>query len=167
MLDISGLSSDYKVKRMNDADVDVIFELYRKNREYYRWCGKGNSRELILSDLHVTPPGIDACDKYYVGFYDKEELMAVMDLIDGYPEKDTAFIGFFMMNHDHQGSGIGTRIIDEASSYLKDIGIKEIQLGIDKDNPQSNHFWKKNGFKIIKEIVREDGTILYAVKHLC
>ena len=166
MLDISRLSSSYEVRRMSDANVDVIFELCRKNREYYRWCGKENSKELIISDLHITPPGIDICDKYYVGFYDKEELMAVMDLIDGYPEKDTAFIGFFMMDHDHQGNGVGTVIIDEVSSYLKDIGIREIQLGIDKDNPQSNHFWKKNGFEVIREIKREDGTILYAGKSL-
>lgn len=36
-------------------------------------------------------------DKYYVGFYHKDKLVAVMDLIVKYPNDETAFIGFFMM----------------------------------------------------------------------
>jgi hypothetical protein len=39
-------------------------------------------------------------------------------------------------------------------------------LGIDKENPQSNHFWKKNGFDVIRVVEREDGTILVAKKQL-
>ena len=147
---------------MNDEDVDVIFELCKGNSEYYKWCSKQNSKELILHDLHITPPGIDINDKYYVGFYDNDELVAIMDLIDGYPEKDIAFIGFFMMNANRQGSGRGSALIDGLFAYLKDIGKTEVQLGIDADNPQSTHFWKKNGFETIREIINEEGTILYA-----
>ena len=39
-------------------------------------------------------------------------------------------------------------------------------LGIDKNNPQSNHFWRKNGFEVIREVVQEEGTILVAEKEL-
>lgn len=38
--------------------------------------------------------------------------------------------------------------------------------GIDKDNPQSNHFWRKNGFEIIREVEIEEGMILVAEKQL-
>ena len=51
--------------------------------------------------------------KYYVGFYDGDILVAIMDLIDGYPDSDTAFIGFFIMNRQLQGRQIGTSIIQE------------------------------------------------------
>ena len=37
-------------------------------------------------------------DKYYLGFFAGDELVAVMDLILNYPKADIAFIGFFMMN---------------------------------------------------------------------
>ena len=40
------------------------------------------------------------------------------------------------------------------------------QLGIDKDNPQSNHFWRKNGFEVIREVEIEEGIILVAEKQL-
>ncbi|MBR0417839.1 MAG: GNAT family N-acetyltransferase [Erysipelotrichaceae bacterium] len=166
MLEINKFSSRYEVKRMIDEDVDEILVFCNANTQYYEYCGKQNSRELILNDLHVTPPDVDISAKYYVGLYEKEELVAIMDLIEGYPEEDECFIGFFMMNNALQGKGIGTSIIQELCHYLYSKGFKKVYLGIDRDNPQSNHFWKKNGFKVIREVDRDEGVILLAEKKL-
>ena len=95
-----------------------------------------------------------------------DTLVAIMDLIDGYPDGDTAFIGFFMMNRQLQGRQIGTSIIQELCMYLKETGLKRVLLGIDKENPQSNAFWTKNGFSVIREVEQEEGTILLAEKCL-
>jgi hypothetical protein len=46
------------------------------------------------------------------------------------------------------------------------IGKTAIRLAINKDNPQSNHFWKKNGFNVIKEVNRNGELILIAEKKL-
>ena len=75
-----------------------------------------------------------------------------MDLIDGYPKPETAFIGLFMMNRDYQGRQIGSAIIGETLDYLRTIGKTAIRLAIDKGNPQSTHFWKKNSFEVISEV---------------
>jgi RimJ/RimL family protein N-acetyltransferase len=151
---------------MDDSDADSILELCRGNTQYYLYCQAEPSREQILSDLHITPPGIDPSDKYYIGFYQGNTLVAVMDLIDGYPGPDTAFIGFFMMRKEFQGNQVGSAIIQETAAYLKTLGMTAIQLGIDKGNPQSTHFWKKNGFVVKEEIDRGDWTILLAEKTL-
>ena len=166
MIDISKLSSTCDVRMMRDEDADEILELCLGNEVYYLYCEAKADREQILSDLHVTPPDIGREDKHYVGFYREGELIAVMDLIDGYPEKGIAFIGFFMMKKSCQGQGIGTRIIEEVCAYLKMIGKKAVRLGIDKGNPQSFHFWKKNGFLVTREVEREGWIILYAEKKL-
>ena len=89
-----------------------------------------------------------------------------MDLVDGYPEPGTAYIGFFMMNRQLQGRQIGTRIVQEVFSYLKQTGMKRVLLGIDRDNPQSVHFWAKNGFSVIREAAQEEGILLVAEKKL-
>ena len=99
----------------------------------------------------ATPPGIDMQDKYYFGFFNDRELVAIMDLIDGYPTQEVAYIGFFMMNSKYQGKQIGTAIIDEVVEYLQEAGKTSIRLAIDKGNPQSSHFFKKNGFKVLSE----------------
>ena len=166
MLDITKLSTCFQIRKMNDGDADEILNLCLENTQYYEYCGKQPDRELILQDLHITPPGVDESDKYYVGFYENGMLAAIMDLIDGYPEEDIAFIGFFMMKKRMQGKNTGSRIIRDTAAYLKETGKTAIMLGIDKDNPQSAHFWKKNGFRIIREVRQEEGIILVAEKLL-
>ena len=139
-LEIRKLSNRYDVRKLNFDDVEMVYKFCKSNTQYYEYCGKELSIELIERDLKITPPGIPMEQKYYVGF--------------------------FMMNKELQGTGIGSKIISEVLDYLKKQGFEKCQLGIDKDNPQSNYFWRKNGFEVIREVVQEEGTILVAEKQL-
>ena len=165
-IDINKLSQRYDVRKLNFDDVEMIYTFCKRNTQYYEYCGKEITIELIENDLEITPPGIPIEQKYYIGFFDNNKLVAIMDLIDGYPDSDYVYIGFFMMNCELQGIGIGSVIISDTFEYLRGQGFQKCQLGIDKDNPQSNHFWKKNGFEVIKEVPIEDGIILVAEKSL-
>lgn len=166
MLELQKFSERYQVRRMQDADAEEILALCMQNTQYYQYCGKQPSRELILNDLHITPPGIGPSDKYYTGFYSETGLAAVLDLIDGYPDQNACWIGFFMMNKRLQGRQLGTEIIQHLCGYLREAGYTMLRLGIDKDNPQSTHFWKKNGFRVVREVKQDEGTILVAEKAL-
>ena len=165
-IDIKMFSNRYDVRKLHHDDVELIYSFCKRNIQYYEYCGKEPSVELIERDLEITPPELSIEQKYYVGFFDRNKLVAVMDLEDGYPDEDYAYIGFFMMNHELQGNGIGTQIISEVFEYLRELGFQKCMLGIDKDNPQSNHFWKKNGFEVIREVVQEEGAILVAERKL-
>lgn len=165
-IEIKKLSKRYDVRKLNSDDVQMIYTFCKRNTQYYEYCGKELSIELIEKDLEITPPGIPIEQKYYIGFFDNGKLVAIMDLEDGYPNCDYVYIGFFMMDCALQGRGIGSIIISEALEYLCEQGFQKSQLGIDKDNPQSNHFWRKNGFEIIKEVEIEEGIILVAEKQL-
>lgn len=166
MMDLSLLSKRYAVRKLNDSDVDAVFRLCMENTQFYEYSEAKPTRERVLNDMKITPPGTGASDKYYIGFFQDDDLIAVMDLIDGYPQPDIAFIGFFMMKKALQGRRIGSSVIEETAAYLKTAGISAIRLGIDKANPQSTHFWKKNGFSVIKEIERDGWTVLLAEKML-
>ena len=165
-LDISQLSAKYRVRKMSEEDIPLIYNLCISNPQYYEYCGKQTDQDTIRNDLNVTPPDTSMEQKYYIGFFDDNILTAVIDLIIGYPEDDIAFIGFFMMNKSYQSKGKGSKLILEVISYLQTIGITAVRLGIDKGNPQSTHFWGKNGFIVLKEIVQEHGTILYTERIL-
>ena len=113
MIEINKLSRIYRVRRLDDSDADEILDLCQGNVQYYQYCEAEVTREQIMSDLHIAPPGVETENKYYLGFYDENGLLAVMDLIDGFPEESMAFIGFFMMNIAAQGKGVGSSIIRE------------------------------------------------------
>lgn len=165
-LDISKFSNCYEVKNLKATDVENIYDLCKANTQYYQYCGKEPSMELIQQDMVITPPNIPLSKKYYVGFFDQDELVAIMDFIDGYPSEEYGFIGFFMMNIAYQRKGIGSRIVTDICNYCQKLGIAKIRLGIDKENPQSNYFWRRNAFEIIREVQQEDGIILVAERIL-
>lgn len=150
-MEIQLLSNDYDVRRITNEDVEDVFQLCMKNLLYYEYCPPIVTRESIQRDLMALPPNTPISDKYYVGFYQNSSLIAVMDLIDGYPQNGVAFIGFFMTDKSVQKKGIGTKIIQGICIYLKKLGFNSIQLAWVKGNPQSEHFWLKNQFVKIKE----------------
>ncbi len=145
-MNIKLLSNTFDVRRLNIEDTELIYNLSCKNKIYYQFHPPFVTRESIQEDIRALPPGKDYSDKYYVGFFKKETLIAIMDLILEYPTKDTAFIGLFMMDFEYQNKNLGSKIISESAKYLKILGFHKIRLGVDKENPQSNAFWKKNGF---------------------
>ena len=165
-VDISKLSSHYEVRTLTDSDVGIVLDLCQKNTLFYEFTKARPTREEVKNDMTITPPGIDPSDKYFIGFFEGADLVAVMDLIDGYPGKETAYIGLFMVNREYQGKQIGSAIVGEVEDYLKAIGKTAIRLAIDKGNPQSTHFWKKNGFKVITEADVDGWTKLVAEKSL-
>lgn len=166
MLTIKNMSKTYKVEKLTENDIETIYKLCQGNKLYYCYCQAETNREQILRDLYLRPEGVNEDNKYYLGFFKDEVLVAVLDILDAYPDEETCFIGFFMVNILYQGQGIGSEIIGSVLDYVKKIGKIKVRLGIDKGNPQSKAFWKKNGFKLIKEVESLGGTILLAEKIL-
>ena len=150
-MNIIALSEKYHVRRLDTDDLNDIYRLSCKNPMFYQYHPPFVTKESILEDMRALPLEKSMDDKYYVGFFEKSELVAIMDLILDYPKKDTAFIGLFMLNAQYQGKGIGSRIMDEVIACLTENEYKEIRLGVDKGNPQSYAFWTKNGFVPVEE----------------
>lgn len=149
-MEVKALSKMFQVRKLNQDDIEIIYDLSCKNDIFYQYHPPFVTRESILEDMEALPPGKDYDDKFYVGFFENEFLVSVMDLILDYPIKETAFIGLFMTDIQYQHQGISSKIINEIVHCLRALGYKKIRLGVDKGNPQSYSFWSKNGFKTIK-----------------
>lgn len=129
-MNIQLLSTQYEVRRILDEDISAVLDLCKSNPQYYHYFPPAVSAKVIKSDLIALPPCKDYDDKYYIGFYNNNQLMAVMDLILRYPDKETAFISFFMVNSKLQGQGVGTNLITECLQTLKRLGYIKVRLGI-------------------------------------
>lgn len=107
-MNINALSSAYSVRKLGEGDIDKIYELSKGNPMFFRFCPPEVTRESIRAYLAALPPRTTYADKFYVGFFDRETLVAVLDLILHYPDEQTAFIGLFMVAKAFQGRGIGS-----------------------------------------------------------
>ncbi len=156
------LSNSYQLRRLTKEDISCVLELCKGNPYYYKHCPPSPTPENIKRDMRALPPRTTKKDKRYIGFFQGAELIAVMDLIFNYPNSETCFIGFFMMNKKYQGQGIGSQIIQNALEYLKNF-YKTVRLGYVSTNEQAKRFWLKNGFKYTGKEYR-DSQYLYVVK---
>ncbi len=150
-MEIHRLSTEYHVRRLNQNDVELVYQLCSENDLFYEYHPPFVTKESIIEDMKALPEGKSYSDKYFIGFFKDDQLAAVMDLIVDYPVENTAFIGFFMVDRKLQNQGIGSYIIRECIAYMKEMHFEKIQLGVDKGNPQSFAFWSKNGFYAIDE----------------
>ena len=143
------LSTDFHVRRLGRADLQQVYSLSCGNKLFYAYHPPFVTEESILEDMDALPPGKEYKDKYYIGFFEGDTLVAVMDLIQDFPEERIAFIGLFMVDIQHQGKGIGTKIIGDCIHRLRSLGFAAVRLGVDIGNPQSFAFWTKNGFSVL------------------
>ena len=144
-MDITKLSNTYDIKYLTEQDVPQIMELCKGNPQYYEHCPPDVSEETIRKDMTALPPKKTKDDKHYFGFFDGNKLVAVMDLIERFPNENTAFVGFFMMNKEYQGKGVGSGIISKVCDVLRKY-FRYIRLGYVSTNMQARNFWMKNVF---------------------
>ncbi len=142
------------IRKLAEKDVDKIFLFYSKNELYFKHRPPLPTKESVREDMTALPPNKSIVDKFYIGYFDGENLVAVMDLIKDYPEEKTAYIGLFMIDVTFQKAGVGSKIILESIDFLRGLGFGEIELGYVKTNPQAKAFWNKQGFvKVAEKLV--------------
>ena len=163
-MNIQFLSNRYTIRALLPQDAEMIYEALKANTIFYQFHPPMVTVESILEDMEALPPNKGYEDKHYIGFFGEGTLVAVMDLIDHYPNPGTVLLGFFAMNSNLQGQGVGTAIISDSVTYLAQVGFQKVRLGIDKGNPQSKAFWLKNGFTFTGEAYESDGSAILVME---
>ena len=163
-MNIQFLSNRYAIRDLLPQDAAMVYEELKANTLFYKYHPPMVTIESILEDMEALPPNKGYEDKHYIGFFRDDILVAVMDFIEHYPQQGTALLGFFAMNANLQGQGIGTDIISDSVDYLAQEGFTKVRLGIDKGNPQSKAFWLKNGFTFTGEEYESGGSTILVME---
>ncbi len=90
-IEIGKLSAAYDVRRLGLADAPVVYAFCKADAQYYARCGAEVTLALVEHDLTALPPGVSPEQHYYLGFFTRGTLTAVMDLIAGYPGGSEAY----------------------------------------------------------------------------
>ncbi len=61
----------------------------------------------------------------------------------------------FAIRSDLRGNGIGSRILEFAIQYFKDMGMEKMRLHVFKDNPSAIRLYKRHGFEHAEDITPE------------
>lgn len=159
---IESLSSEFSVKRIKETDVISVINLLRSNRKYYRQLGIKHAMRNLTDITSELPEGNNKEKTNFVGFYDKDnKLIAILDLITNYPKENSAFIGWFLVDAEKQGQGIGSQIFADVRATMKAQGFNNLQLRLRKDNTQAIEFWRNQGFVLNGKEIQINNKELY------
>lgn len=136
----------FRAEKLNEKDVYALLELYRSNPQFLDLSKSVCSLKSIEADMLRTPSGVVLDQKFYLGIYENNKLIAVCDLILDYPNNMEAWIGLFMVEGKEQNNGKGTVILQSIENMLASAGISHVELGVIDKNNQGLSFWKKNGY---------------------
>lgn len=146
-MDFDNFFRDYNVKQLSREDIPHLYQFCKENKAYYKYLHTEPTVENLRQELTKLPPKKKLDDKYFVGFYHKGTIAAILDLIKGYPDEKTAFVGWFMVKKSLQKTGIGTEIFKNLLKLLRAEGFEQVRLGCVKGNREGERFWNRNGFK--------------------
>lgn len=162
----NNLSQSYRVRPLTLDDSPEILALYQTNPLYFEHYPPQPSLTSVASDLTKFPPSKKATDKAFLGFFDGETLLGVLDLIRDYPQEGTVYLGLFMVHAAYQGQGLSSQLLTEVLSALG-ADYQKARLSYVATNPQASQFWTKQGFIPTGERIETgDIEIVVAEKHL-
>jgi ribosomal protein S18 acetylase RimI-like enzyme len=80
-------------------------------------------------------------------------MVGCIDIVRGYPDSQTAYIGLLLLREDHARRGIGSASFRIAESEVRAwTEIQKIRLAVIATNREVLPFWERRGFRRTGEI---------------
>ena len=97
------------------------------------------------------PPGKGYDDKFCLGVYaasaDGERMIGCADLIRGFPDPQTAYIGLLLLEPAARGHGFGGAAFEALEAQARAWpGTQSLRLGVVATTPAAQAFWTRMGF---------------------
>lgn len=96
--------------------------------------------------LVACPPNLSLSDKHLIGRWEDGELTAVVDLLRGYPDPATAYLGLLLVGEPWQGNGRGQAFYLQACMMARTWGATRLRLSVIASNEAALSFWLRRGF---------------------
>ncbi len=145
-LDAAALFPGFDARLLRERDVPEALELCRGNGDYYAFMRSEPSAEALLADTLALPPGKGLEDKYFLLLRDEAGPLGLADIISGYPDAGSVWIGLFMLRRSGRGRGLGRRMALSLLEGAKTAGFSRAGLAWVRDNPVPARFWPSLGF---------------------
>lgn len=118
--------SPFARRRLTDEDLPALLALCESNPAYYELYGERPTLENLAQALRELPPGYRADQKVFLGFFAQGKLVAVMDIVRGYPDERAAYVGLLMVDGAWHGRGIGSQVVRDELRRLRAKGFSRV-----------------------------------------
>ncbi len=145
--------SDYIVCRLQPEHTEPLQRLFDQCADYAMIVdGEGVSPTAAQEIFQSVPVGRSFSDKFLYGLLDrKEDIVGVLEGIRHYPNDTTWWIGLLMLAPEVRGHGLGRKLIQGFSDYMRSEQGTSIMLGVVEENQEAYRFWQQLGFELVRQ----------------
>lgn len=119
------------IRTLDSSDVDALQALLEATPDHSeRVTGYPPGPSDALSALIAVPPGYDPAGKRGVGLWADGELTAFADVLIGYPDPRTAYLGLLIVRSDRRRRGHGRTLHDALLTDLRTAGVSVVRVGV-------------------------------------
>lgn len=137
------MTAELRAVRLKHAH--ALQRLLDSNPDYARRVGGGESAEEALT---IRPPGTEASQKFDLGLWEGDELVAFSDVIRGWPSEEIAYIGLLMTHGERHRTGLGQRmhlaVLDLVAGWPEITTLRLAIVATNKD--EAEPFWRRLGY---------------------
>ena len=137
------------LRELDAGDEELLQALLESDPDYtVRVTGYPPGPSDALSLLMMRPESVPETHKVVLGGFEGEELVAVVDLLRGYPQPGCVFIGLLFVDGSRQGSGVGAAAMAAAERYAAQWPeARRFRLAVVDTNAAVLGFWRRMGFE--------------------
>lgn len=144
--------SEYEIIPITIQNFKQVFQVYDTNQDFFLLTeGKKTTVKKSINDINALPPNTDISQKTYVSIWKDDKVVAVLDLIEGYPWKTSVWLGLLLVHGSLHSRKIGSSILNAVLTSAKKAGYKSIQLGVFENNVRGLAFWQRHGFNVFRQ----------------
>mgnify|MGYP001625433427 CR=1 FL=1 len=149
------------LRPLEEGDLPQVLTLYQRNTFYNSVALEAPpTLKSCQEDLAALPPGRELRHKLFLGLFQGAVLAAVLDLVEGYPDEGSLYIGLLELAVEFHRQGLGTRLVRALKTAAGEAGFSALRLGCYDRNTPGMAFWNAMGFEKEGAVLRE-GRVLH------
>ena len=139
--------------RLGAAHEATVTEFCRQCSEFFTLVrGEASAAETARLLLESRPPSVDLARKHVIGFERSGEIVAVVDLLEGFPGDAEWYVGLLLLAPGERARGFGTAVWNTTEAWIRAAGGRQLRLIVQEQNPAAAHFWRSVGFTANGEV---------------
>ena len=139
---------EYTIRRLSGEEETDVQALCERCSDFFELIeGRPPEKDAGKGILFDLPPGKELQDKYVIGVYkEKDDLIAVIDLVKDYKVPGEWIIGLLMIDPRERGNGLGRALHDLIINWVSEENGRKLRIGVVEENRRAYRFWCEMGY---------------------
>jgi GNAT superfamily N-acetyltransferase len=136
----------HSVRRVTAADAPAMQSLFATDLDYWSHAEGAPLRpdEALLS-FDDRPPSVPLERKHVFVVDD----VALLDMLEGYPDERTWFLGLIFIVPHARNRGLGTRLVEAVCDHARGHGASALRLAVAQNHPDARRLYERLGFRFV------------------